>query len=448
MSVVASDETLDAIPEGPVKVSADNREELKTEALNRVQQARSLQNRADGEKRELASDEAEQFDRLVNRAQDIDQAIERFEARERLNAVGDRLAGTGERRTRPTANPEERATASELRVKRVAEARDRMFDTYMRYGEKGVYTAEMQTLMAEQRDLAVGLGSTGGYLSAPEAFVARVIKNVDDMVFLWDMAEKFPVDINQSVGAPTLETDPSDGEWTSEISVGLGSPDSTMSFGKRRLTPRPLAKAIKVSNDLLQVRNYDAGGFVAQRIAYKLAVPLEKKMLTGTGANEPLGVFTASADGVDTSRDFAGDNTTTALKTDSLLEAIFGLKQPYLDDPSTSWIFSRTAMLQLHKLKDGTGNYLVQPNLVERRGLTIRGYPVKLSEFCPSTFTTGQYVGALGAWRNIWGAYVGSLAIQRLVELYAASNQTAFFARAHFDAQPVIAEAFSRIVLA
>ena len=38
--------------------------------------------------------------------------------------------------------------------------------------------------------------------------------------------------------------------------------------------------------------------------------------------------------------------------------------------------------------------------------------------------------------------------VQRLSELYAASNQTGFIFRAETDGAPVLAEAFSRVTLA
>ena len=41
------------------------------------------------------------------------------------------------------------------------------------------------------------------------------------------------------------------------------------------------------------------------------------------------------------------------------------------------------------------------------------------SEWAPSTFTTGQYVGLLGDFRHYWIADALSMQIQRLNELYA-----------------------------
>ena len=61
-------------------------------------------------------------------------------------------------------------------------------------------------------------------------------------------ATKYTVTGAQSLGVLDHETDPADADWTSELLTG--SEDTTMSFGKRELHPKPLAKLEKVSNKL------------------------------------------------------------------------------------------------------------------------------------------------------------------------------------------------------
>jgi HK97 family phage major capsid protein len=68
-----------------------------------------------------------------------------------------------------------------------------------------------------------------------------------------------------------------------------------MTFGQRALTPHPLTKGLKVSTRLLRTSEGRAEAIVANRIAYKLAVPMERAYMVGTGAGQALGLFTASA---------------------------------------------------------------------------------------------------------------------------------------------------------
>ena len=73
--------------------------------------------------------------------------------------------------------------------------------------------------------------------------------------------------------------------------------------------------------------------------------------------------------------------------------------------------------------------------------------PVMMSEYAPSTLTASQYVGALGDFSNYWIADALDMQIQRLVELYAETNQTGFIGRMESDGMPVLAEAFVRVKL-
>jgi HK97 family phage major capsid protein len=98
----------------------------------------------------------------------------------------------------------------------------------------------------------------------------------------------------------TLDTDPDDFEWTTEL--GTGSEDTAMRFGKREFVPNPLAKRLKISKKLLRNSTMPIENIVRDRLAYKLGITLEKNYLTGNGAKKPLGVYIASNDGIPTSR--------------------------------------------------------------------------------------------------------------------------------------------------
>src|SRR5207253_415991 len=89
----------------------------------------------------------------------------------------------------------------------------------------------------------------GGYMLAPQQTVNELIKSVDNIVIVRQLATKFTVTGAESLGCPSLDADPADAEWTSELATG--SEDSTMGFGKRELHPRPLAKRLRISRKLL-----------------------------------------------------------------------------------------------------------------------------------------------------------------------------------------------------
>jgi HK97 family phage major capsid protein len=277
---------------------------------------------------------------------------------------------------------------------------------------------------------------------ASEQFVDILIKAVDDAVFIRQRATKFRLDSAASMGSPYLAADPADADWTAEIATG--SEDSTMSFGKRELHPHPLAKRIKVSNKLLR-QSPRADGLVQSRLAYKFGISQEKGFMTGSGANQPLGIFTASANGISTSRDVSTGNAATAPTFDGLISAKFGLKGQYWN--KAEWLFHRDVLAVVAKLKDGEGQYLWRESVRAGEPDRLLNLPVMMSEYAPNTLTTGLYVGALGDYSNYWIADALDMQVQRLVELYAETNQTGFIGRLESDGMPVLEEAFVRVKL-
>ncbi len=180
-------------------------------------------------------------------------------------------------------------------------------------------------------------------------------------------------------------------------------------------------------------------------MSYKHAVAIEKTFMWGTGANQPLGIFTPSVDGINTDRDIEG-GTTTAITGDGLIDVLYSLKPQYTK--SATWIFHRDAVAQIRKIKNVVdGHYIWQPGLSGNVPQTILDRPFVISEYAPNTFTSAKYVGIIGDFRFYWWALALQMQIQRLIELYAACNQTGFIGRIEIDGQPVLSEAFARVKL-
>ena len=75
-----------------------------------------------------------------------------------------------------------------------------------------------------------------------------------------------------------------------------------------------------------------------------------------SGASQPLGLFTASDNGISTGRDVSTGNTSTSMTFDGLMEAKYSLKGQH--QMNAEWLFHRDGVKQLAKLKDGDGQYI------------------------------------------------------------------------------------------
>lgn len=392
-----------------------------------VADARAILNKAEAEKRSASAEESAQFDAMMKQVNGLGDEVRRHESL----VEAERDAAAQVARGLDSATDEARGKSADPDV----EFRTKAFGKLLVEGRGALQADEWRALQADS-------DTAGGFIVTPEQFVAGLIKNVDDVVFIRQRATKYRIPTAASLGVPTLATDASDAEWTTELATG--SEDSALAFGKRKLNPHPMAKRIKVSETLMRVSG-GAERIVMDRFAYKFGVTQEKGFLTGNGVNQALGIFTASNDGITTARDVSTGNTATAVTFDGLINAKFSLKGQYWQ--RSDWMFHRDVLSQIAKLKDGDGQYLWRESVRDGEPDRLMGRPVMMSEFAPNTMTASQYVGILGDYSNYWIADALDLQIKRLNELYAETDQVGFIGRLSTDGMPVLAEAFARVKL-
>jgi HK97 family phage major capsid protein len=390
--------------------------EMRNKRAKLIADMRGLLDAAEAEKRSMSAEERESYGKMEK---DVDALTTEIKMQERQAALEAEIRDIppAPRPGNPGATPEERKLMA--------------FRNFLTTGNP-----------AEYRALANDSDAAGGYLHAAEQFVARLIAGLNNQVWVRGLATVLPVTSSDSLGCPSL-TDPADPTWTTE--VASVSEDSTMAFGRRELKPHQLSKLIKVSMKLLKTSALPVENLIADRFAYIFGATQENAFLNGTGSGEPLGVFTANANGVTTARDVSTGNEATAITADGLINCKFSLKSQYRS--KARWIFHRDGVKMISKLKDSEGQYLWRPGLLSNEPDMLLGIPLLESEYAPNTFTTGLYVGILGDFSYYWIAELQNLEIQRLNELYAGTSQVGFIGRGYWDGAPVLAEAFARVKL-
>lgn len=396
-----------------------------------VTEMRGLIEAAEKEKRDLSGEEAAKHAELFKKQDELRHNIEATERQIELDREMAAAAADDAKRAKPDPNGKPAA-------QRDGDATPEM-QAFRKFILRGIGVLSND----EKRALQAGVDQEGGYLRPPPQFIASLLKGLDDMVFIRSRATRLQVAASNSIGVPTLDADVDDADWTTELQTG--SEDTALRFGKRELRTYPMAKRIKVSKTLLRASALPIETIIRDRIAYKIGLTQEKAYLTGNGNQRPLGLFTASNDGIPTGRDVSTGNTSTAITFDGLIEAKFAVKAPYW--PQSVWLFHRDAVKNITKLKDGEGQYLWRMSVRDGEPDSLLGRPLLVSEHVPNTFTSQQYVGLYGDLSYYWIADALDMQLQRLVELYAESNQDGFIARYEGDGMPVLAEAFARVKL-
>jgi HK97 family phage major capsid protein len=431
----------------------DQANELLQRRAKIIDRSREILEAAETEDRDLTSEEEANYDEAMDDVTKLAERVKRIESQiEHERSLGqNRNSGQG---YLPQPGNEDRSLDHEFESRGMAAvnsdpswqddplwqrllpmAQDEYragFNTWLRTGR----------MPAEARALQVDLDTQGGYLTAPVQFVDRLLQSMDNQVFIRQWANVIAVPNADSLGLVSLDNDPADPTWTHELDIG--TEDSNMSFGKRELQPHPLAKHIKVSRTLLR-KAPSVEAVVEQRLGYKFSVAGENAYLNGTGAREPLGVFTASDLGISTSRDVSTGNDSDSPTFDGLIEAKYTLKTQYW--ARARWMFHRDGVKKIAKLKDGNGQYIWRESVRVGEPDRVLGFPTFMSEYAPNTFTANQYVGVLGDWSYYWIADSLMMDFQRLLELFVATNQVGIVGRLESDGMPVLEEAFVRVKL-
>lgn len=393
-------------------------------------QAQAILDETSGPGRSMSAEQRQQFDKLMDDADQLDADIERgIRAREAQRKAAD--IDPGRRDPAPDDDP----------AKTDAERKMSAFRAYLLGG--------VRTLSTEQRAALNASNDTeGGFLVAPQEFVQTLLKKVDDIAPFRGMATVYQLTQAESLGVPTLDNDLADADWTSEL--GTGNQDDSLRFGKRELRPHPLAKRVKISRKLMRASVINPESLVQDRMSYKFGVTQEKAFMTGDGNEKPLGVFTASSQGITTGRDVPIGTSgaiplTTANGADNLIDAKYTLKAQY--HANAMWMWHRDVLRTIRKIKDGQGQYVWKAGLSDGPD-TILEIPYVLSEYAPNTVTANAYVGILGDFKFYWIAESLAMEVQRLNELYAETNQVGFIGRQETDGMPVLEEAFVRLKVA
>lgn len=428
-------------------MSATEIKAMQEEINNLLAGSDKIRMKYQGKMADMTGQEETEWQNMLARADMLSGRIESMKKAERLAKWADESA------SQPlpvggSPSPESRYTISPDDEKKSIRA------SWQKFLKGGIMALNPQEVKAYQADNPAG----GGFLISPQDFVNDLITLVKDQVFVRQLAKTYTVSRAESLGLPAMDTDPADADWTAELLTG--TEETTIAFGKRELRPHPVAKNIKVSNKLLRNTALDAEAVIMDRLAYKFAVTEEKAFLSGTGANQPLGVFTASSLGISTTRDTTAA-ASTAVAADDFIGTKYSLKAAY--QQKAIWIMHRDVVKAVRKLKDTTNNYIwtagYNNNEAAFGGLGPGGglqgtpenlldRPILMSEYAPNTFTTGLYMAVLGDFSRYVIADSLDMQMQVLDQLYAATNQTGYICRKETDGMPVLEEAFARLILA
>ena len=201
--------------------------------------------------------------------------------------------------------------------------------------------------------------------------------------------------------------------------------DTTGTFTTIDLTNQIVGVLVKISKSLINRADFDVRGFIVDEIARKIAEFLEREMLVGKTANRIEGAIKTTNEVVTTA-----NNKITA---DEIIDLQMALPTVY--QKNAVFVMHKDVLKELRKLKDATGNYILQPDFRAPFGWTILGRPVHLSDNMEKEIATGKEVILYADFSGYAVKMTKSVEIQFLQEKYAAQYALGIVSYVELDAK-------------
>jgi HK97 family phage major capsid protein len=267
--------------------------------------------------------------------------------------------------------------------------------------------------------LQEGVDTDGGYL-VPEEYDRRLIDVLDGENIMRSLATKITTAGQHKINIATKPA----AAWIEEGGA-LSFGDAT--FDQIYLDAYKLHVAIKVTEELLYDNAFGLENYIITQFGKALANAEEDAFLNGNGTGKPTGIFAANGGGQ------IAATLTAAIKSDDLIDLVYGLKRPYRKN--ASFIMNDATLASIRKLKDNNGAYIWQPSYKEGDPDRVLGYAVHTSSFAPANaIAFGDY-----SYYNIGDR--GSRSFAELRELFAGNGMVGYVAKERVDGKLILPEA-------
>lgn len=288
---------------------------------------------------------------------------------------------------------------------------ERAFDSFIR--------GKVTELRAGEQNVTVG--NNGAII--PTTIANRIINTVKQISPILAKATIFNVKGTLKIPKWGLAN------TTHDIAVGYQTEfvDITADAGKFTsidLTGFLAGALVLVSKSVINNAQFDVVAFVVGEMARKIAVFMEKEILTGAGTTAATGAVGAA------------NSLTTAGATAITADELIGLQAKVIQayQANASWIMHPDTFTYIRKLKYADGKYLLQETMTNEFPYMLLGKPVFLSENMDTIAATKKTI-LYGDYSGIAVKISENLEIQVLMEKYATQHAVGVVGYFEFDSK-------------
>ena len=331
-------------------------------------------------------------------------------------------------------NLEERVNSFETMMKRPTSGAKteqvdlaiKSFDKFLRKGKESLDDLELKAL-------SVSNDTSGGFL-APEEYVRELIKTITEVSPVRTVA-RIRSTAQKSIKMPS-RTATFTAQWVAENATRSETTGYTTNL--EEIPTHEVYALQDISEQELEDSVFDLESEMRQEFATQFAKAEGESFITGNSVGKPEGILTNS--------DVASTNSgaSGALTGDGLIQLVHDIKTDY--GRNGSFMFNRSTLAAIRKLKDSAGQYVFQAGMMLTAGVpnTILGYPYLEAPDMPDV-SAGTKPVVFGDFRRGY-LIVDRVALSVLRDPFtqATSGNVRYYARRRVGGQVILAEALRK----
>ncbi len=297
------------------------------------------------------------------------------------------------------------------------------FDKWLRKGKENMDVDEIKAL-------TVSDDTSAGFLAPPE-YVRELIKTLTEISPMRTIARV------RSTTQKSIQIPSRTATFAAQFVAETGTRSETTGYTTQleEIPTHELYALVDISEQELEDSVFNLEAEMQQEFADQFAKAEGTSLITGNAVGKPEGVLTNSNIGTTNS----GSNT--LLTGDGLIDLVHAVKSPY--GANGTFIFNRTTLAAIRKLKDTAGQYVFQAGMMLTAGVpnTILGYPYVEMPDMPDVAGSAKPVAFGDFSRGYMVVDRVALSVLRDPFTQATSGTVRYVARRRFGGQVVLAEA-------
>jgi HK97 family phage major capsid protein len=357
---------------------------------------------AQTEERAMNEEEVGNFDALEAKIKDIDATIEREERARNMETK------------KPVADKED-----------IAVVEERAFANYIKK-ECGLFVEERA---GEQNITYSGNGAV-----IPTTIANRIITTVKEMCPILAKATMF--NSKGTIKVPVWGLANS----THDITVAFQTEFTDITADSGAFTSVDLTGFLAgaltlIGKSVINSAEVDVVNFVIMEMSKKIALFLEGKLLNGQSSYNAGALATTNT---------MNAGSVSAITADNLID--LQAKVPTAYQAASAWTMAPATFTAVRKLKDGNGQYLLQPSLAGETPYQLLGKPVYVSDNMPAIGSANKAV-LYGDYSGLGVNFRENVSVQILLEKYATQHAIGIVSWFEFDSDVIDHQKLTTLVM-